>query len=128
MIDFRVDLNVFRGPLDLLLYLVRKHEVEITDIPIATITDQYLEYLAVIERLDVNAVGDFLAMASWLIEIKSEQVLPRSDEVEDELEDPRQELVRRLLEYKKYRDAASILGEKGRTAAIVSVVLRRSPT
>ena len=115
MIDFRVDLNVFRGPLDLLLYLVRKHEVEITDIPIATITDQYLEYLAVIERLDVNAVGDFLAMASWLIEIKSQQVLPRSDEVEDELEDPRQELVRRLLEYKKYRDAASILEERSRS-------------
>ena len=115
MIDFRVDLNVFRGPLDLLLYLVRKHEVEITDIPIATITDQYLEYLAVIEQLDVNAVGDFLAMASLLIEIKSQQVLPRSDEVEEELEDPRQELVRRLLEYKKYRDAASILEERSRS-------------
>jgi segregation and condensation protein A len=101
--------------MDLLLYLVRKHEVEITHIPIAKITDQYLEYLAVIERLDVNAVGDFLAMASWLIEIKSQQVLPRSDEVEGEVEDPRQELVRRLLEYKKYRDAASILEERSRT-------------
>ena len=115
MPDFRIDLNVFRGPLDLLLYLVRKHEVEIIDIPIATITDQYLEYLAVIEQLDVDAVGDFLAMASLLIEIKSQQVLPRSDEIEEELEDPRQELVRRLLEYKKYRDAASILEERSRT-------------
>ena len=115
MPDFRVDLNVFRGPMDLLLYLVRKHEVEITDIPIAAITDQYLEYLAVLEQLDVNAVGDFLAMASLLIEIKSQQVLPRSDEVEEELEDPRQELVRRLLEYKKYRDAASILEERSRS-------------
>ncbi|MCE5267697.1 MAG: segregation/condensation protein A [Planctomycetaceae bacterium] len=114
MLDFRVDLNVFRGPLDLLLYLVRKHEVEITDIPIATITDQYLEYLAVLEQLDVNAVGDFLAVASLLIEIKSQQVLPRADEVEGELEDPRQELVRRLLEYKKFRDAASILEERSR--------------
>jgi len=114
VIDFRVDLNVFRGPLDLLLYLVRKHEVEIVDIPIAMITDQYLKYLAVIEQLDVNAVGDFLAVASLLVEIKSQQVLPRSDEVEDELEDPRQELVRRLLEYKKYRDAASILEERSR--------------
>ncbi len=114
MIDFRVDLNVFRGPLDLLLYLVRKHEVEIVDIPIAVITDQYLEYLALLEQLDVSAVGDFLAMASWLIEIKSQQVLPRCDEIESELEDPRQELVRRLLEYKKYRDAASILEERGR--------------
>jgi segregation and condensation protein A len=101
--------------MDLLLYLVRKHEVEIVDIPIATITDQYLGYLALIEQLDVNAVGDFLGMASLLIEIKSQQVLPRADEVQDELEDPRQELVRRLLEYKKYRDAASILEERSRS-------------
>jgi segregation and condensation protein A len=100
--------------MDLLLYLVRKHEVEIVDIPIATITDQYLEYLSLIEQLDVNAVGDFLGMASLLIEIKSQQVLPRCDEVEGDLEDPRQELVRRLLEYKKYRDAASILEERSR--------------
>ena len=115
MIDFRVDLNVFRGPLDLLLYLVRKHEVEILDIPIALITDQYLEYLSLIEQLDVNAVGDFLGVASLLIEIKSQQVLPRSDEVQDALDDPRQELVRRLLEYKKYRDAASMLEERSRS-------------
>jgi segregation and condensation protein A len=115
VIDFRVDLNVFRGPMDLLLYLVRKHEVEIVDIPIAVITDQYLEYLAMIEQLDVNAVGDFLGVASLLIEIKSQQVLPRCDEVDGELDDPRQELVRRLLEYKKYRDAASILEERGRS-------------
>ncbi|MEE8453108.1 MAG: segregation/condensation protein A [Thermoguttaceae bacterium] len=113
--DFRVDLNMFRGPLDLLLYLVRKHEVEITEIPIALITDQYLAYLTVLERLDVNAVGDFLALASTLIEIKSQRVLPRSDEVQDEMDDPRQELVRRLMEYKKYRDAASILEERGRS-------------
>ena len=112
--DFRVDLDIFRGPLDLLLYLVRKHEVEIVDIPIAVITDQYLEYLAVLEQLDVNAVGDFLAMASTLIEIKSQQVLPRGDEIEEEIDDPRKELVQRLLEYKKYRDAASILEERGR--------------
>ncbi len=112
--NFRVDLDIFRGPLDLLLYLVRKHEVEIVDIPISLITDQYLEYLALIEQLDVDAVGDFLAMASTLIEIKSQQVLPRADEVEDPLEDPREELVRRLLEYKAYRDAASILEEQSR--------------
>ena len=100
--------------MDLLLYLVRKHEVEIVDIPISTITDQYLEYLTYLEQLDVGAVGDFLAMASLLVEIKSQQVLPRCDEVEDELEDPRQELVRRLLEYKQYRDSASILEERSR--------------
>ena len=112
--DFRVDLDAFRGPLDLLLYLVRKHEVEIVDIPISTITEQYLEHLTVLEQLDVSAVGDFLAVASMLIEIKSQQVLPRCDEVQDEMEDPRKELVRRLLEYKQYRDAASILEERAR--------------
>jgi segregation and condensation protein A len=111
---FNVDLSVFRGPLDLLLYLVRKHEVEIVDIPIARITDQYLEYMAVLKERDVGEVGEFLAMASLLVEIKSQQVLPRADEVEEEIDDPRQELVRRLLEYKQYRDAASILDERGR--------------
>src|SRR3974390_3338756 len=112
--DFRVSLDIFRGPLDLLLYLVRKHEVEIVDIPISLITDQYLEYLTVLEQLDVGAVGVFLAMASLLIEIKSQQVLPRADEVEEELDDPRQELVRRLLGYKQNRGAARILEEGSR--------------
>jgi segregation and condensation protein A len=113
--DFRVELDIYRGPLDLLLYLVRKHEVEIVDLPIAPITEQYLEHLAVLKELDVNAVGDFLEMASTLVEIKSRSVLPRGGEVEDELSDPRQELVRRLLEYKKFKDAASMLEERGRT-------------
>jgi segregation and condensation protein A len=111
---FRVDLDIFRGPLDLLLYLVRKHEVEIVDIPIAPVADQFLAHLAVLEQIDVNAVGDFLDMASWLIEIKSRMVLPRGDEVDEPLDDPRQELVARLLEYKKYKDAASMLDERGR--------------
>ena len=110
--SFRIDLNTYRGPLDLLLYLVRKHEVEIADIPIAAITEQYLEYLEVLQQLDVNAVGDFLDMASTLIELKSKQVLPRMDEETEEIEDPRDELVQRLLEYKKYKDAASILEEQ----------------
>jgi segregation and condensation protein A len=112
---YRVNLEIFRGPLDLLLYLVRKHEVEITEIPIALITDQYLQHLSVLEQLDVNAVGDFLVMASTLMEIKSRELLPRGGEVEEELEDPRQDLVRQLLEYKKYRDAASILEERRRS-------------
>jgi len=112
--DFRVELDVFRGPLDLLLYLVRKHEVEIVDIPIAPIAAQYLEYLAVLQELDVDAVGDFVAMAATLMEIKSQQVLPRGGEVEEALEDPREELVRRLLQYKEFRDAASILEERSR--------------
>jgi segregation and condensation protein A len=112
--DFRVNLEIFRGPLDLLLYLVRRHEVEIVDIPIAEVADQFLEYLAVLEKLDVNAVGDFLEMASTLVEIKSRLVLPRGDEIEEEFDDPRQELVARLLEYKKFKDAASILEERSR--------------
>ena len=112
--DFRVDLEVFRGPLDLLLYLVRKHEVEIVDIPVALITDQYLAYLEVLQQLDVDAVGDFLALASTLLEIKSQELLPRTEESEGVIDDPREELVRRLLEYKSYRDAASILEERSR--------------
>lgn len=112
--DFRVDLSTFRGPLDLLLYLVKKQEVDITDIPVAKITDQYLEYLKVLEQLDVNAVGEFLAVASLLIEIKSQQVLPRADEISDQIDDPREELVERLLEYKKFRDAANELEDQSR--------------
>jgi segregation and condensation protein A len=113
--SFRVDLDTFRGPLDLLLYLVRKHEVDILNIPISLVTEQYLKYLAVLEQLDVGAVGDFLSVASMLIEIKSQQVLPRCDEIEDEIDDPRRELVQRLLEYKKFRDVASILDERARS-------------
>ena len=112
--DFRVELNIFRGPLDLLLFLVRKHEVEITEISIAPITEQFLQYLQVLKELDVDGVGDFIDMASTLIEIKSRTVLPHGDEAQEPLEDPRQDLVRQLLEYKRYKDAASMLEERGR--------------
>ena len=112
--EFRVELEVFRGPLDLLLYLVRKHEVDIVDLPIAPVTEQFLQYLELLEQLDINAVGDFVEMASTLVEIKSRSVLPRGGEVEEELDDPRQELVRRLLEYKQFKDAASMLEERSR--------------
>lgn len=112
---FSVDLEIFRGPLDLLLYLVRKHEVEIVDLPVSPITEQFLQYLSLLEQIDVNSVGDFLEMASTLLEIKSRMVLPRGDEVEQELDDPRRELVQRLLEYKKFRDAASMLEERSRS-------------
>jgi segregation and condensation protein A len=112
--SFRVDLEIFRGPLDLLLYLVRKHELDIVDIPVAPIADQFLEHLAVLEQLDVNAVGDFLEVASTLVELKSRLILPQGDEVEEEIDDPRQQLVRRLLEYKQFKDAASILDERAR--------------
>jgi segregation and condensation protein A len=112
--NFRVDLDIFRGPLDLLLYLVRKNELDVIDVRISTVTQQYLEYIAVVEQIHVDAVGDFLEVASLLIEMKSRMVLPGEDEIADELEDPRQELVRRLLEYKQYRDAASMLEERSR--------------
>jgi segregation and condensation protein A len=112
--SFRIDLDVFRGPLDLLLYLVRKHELDVVDIPIAIITDQFVEYLEVLEELDVDSVGEFVEMASSLLEIKSRMILPRGGEEVEEVEDPREELVERLLQYKKYRDAASILEERGR--------------
>ncbi len=114
---FRVDLDIFRGPVDLLLYLVRKHEVDIENIPVAKITEQYLDHLAVLEQLDINSVGDFLEMASLLLEIKSKLVLPASEEEDEEelaLDDPREELVTQLLQYKQYKDAASILEERGR--------------
>ena len=111
---FSVELDIFRGPLDLLLYLVRKHELDAVEIPIARVIDQYLEYISVLAQIDVDAVGDFLDVASTLIEIKSREVLPGDEEVEQELEDPRRELVRRLLEFKQYRDAASMLDEQSR--------------
>ncbi len=113
--QFRVQLDTFSGPLDLLLYLVRKHEVDIANIPVARIADQFLDHVAVLEQMDVDAVGDFLDLASMLIEIKSQMVLPHQETTEpDEVEDPRQELVERLLEFKKYRDAAQLLDERGR--------------
>jgi segregation and condensation protein A len=111
---FRVQLDIFLGPLDLLLYLVKKHELDVADVPIAVVTQQYLDFLAVIEQIDVSAVGDFLEIASALIEIKSRSVLPTEEEIEEPLDDPRQELVRRLLEFKQYRDAASMLEERAR--------------
>lgn len=112
--DFRIDLETYRGPLDLLLYLVRKHEVDVVDIPIALVTQQYLQHMEVLEALDVDAVGEFLEMASTLIEIKSRLVLPQTSEDEEPIEDPRNQLVEQLLEYKKFKDAASMLEERSR--------------
>jgi len=112
--DFRVQLDVFRGPLDLLLFLVRKHELDIRDLPIALITEQYIAHLEVLQQLDVNEVGDFLEVASSLIEIKSQLVLPRGGEEAETWDDPRDQLVERLLEYKKYKDAACMLDDRSR--------------
>lgn len=112
--DFRVQLDIFRGPMDLLLYLVQKHELDLTNIPIGLVAEQFLEYLDVLRELDIDAVGEFVEMASALIEMKSRLVLPAVETDDELLDDPRDELVQRLLEYKKYRDAATVLEEKGR--------------
>lgn len=112
--SFRISLDAYRGPLDLLLYLVRKHEIDIFDIPIAQITDQFVEHLEVLQELNVDDVADFVEMASTLLEIKSRLALPNGGEEEETIEDPREELVQRLLEYKRYRDAASLLDEQSR--------------
>jgi segregation and condensation protein A len=112
---FRVQLDMFAGPLDLLLYLVRKHELDVLDIPIAAVAEQYHEILAVLEQIDVDSVGDFLEVATQLMEIKSRLMLPRHEEIEEEpVDDPRQELVTRLLEYKRYKEAASLLDDRAR--------------
>lgn len=113
MADYRVNLDIFAGPLDLLLYLVRKEEVDIYDIPIAKITDQYVHYIELLQNLDIDVAGDFLVMASTLMQIKSTMLLPRAEPEQlgaEDLTDPRTELIRQLLEYKKFKDAANLLG------------------
>lgn len=114
---YRVELDIFSGPLDLLLYLVRKNEVDVLDLPIARITEQFQELLGVLEFIDIDLAGEFLVMASTLVEIKSRLVLPRppeetSDEAPIETDDPRSELIGRLLEYRRFRDAAQALDER----------------
>lgn len=112
---FRIELPVYRGPMDLLLFLVRRNELDITTMSLSRVVDQYMEYLEVLQELDVNGVGDFLELASTLVEFKSKAVLPQADEEIDSeaIEDPHEELVERLLEYKRFRDASSMLDEMG---------------
>lgn len=112
MSEYRVNLDIFAGPLDLLLYLVRKEEVDIYDIPIARVTQQYVQYIELLKMLDIDLAGDFLVMAATLMEIKSAMLLPKSDieeQTQESAGDPRAELVRQLLEYKKFKDAANML-------------------
>jgi len=105
---------MFEGPLDLLLHLIKKNEVSITDIPIATITEQYLATLELMETLSLDVAGEFLVMASTLVHIKSRMLLPAGADEPDEDEgvDPREELVRRLLDYQRYKDAAEELEQR----------------
>jgi segregation and condensation protein A len=114
--SYRVKLEIFEGPLDLLLYLIKKDEIDIYDIPIARITEQYLAYLELMQELDISVAGDFLVMASTLIYIKSKMLLPPEPKVdgeEDLSDDPRAELVERLLEYQKFKSAAQMLYSRG---------------
>jgi segregation and condensation protein A len=125
-VDYRVELDVYNGPLDLLLYLLKRDELDICDIPIARITDSYMGYVRMLkelsnrEGLDINVAGDFLVMAATLMEIKSAMLLPKppasqgdgSRSAADELSDPRYELVQKLLEYKRFKDAANALDDK----------------
>ncbi len=109
--DYNVKLEVFEGPLDLLLFLIKKEEVDIYDIPIVRICDQYNEHLNVMRMLDLNIAGEFLVMSATLMLIKSRLLLPEEErpELEEDEEDPRLDLVRQLVEYKKFKDAANTL-------------------
>jgi segregation and condensation protein A len=111
---YSVKLESFEGPLDLLLHLIRKNELNIYDIPIADITRQYLEYIRLMEELNLEVAGEFLVMASTLLHIKSRMLLPTvtDEEGNEEEEDPRAELVRRLLEYQRYKAASLLLRER----------------
>src|SRR5262245_50665664 len=113
--DYKVKLEVFEGPLDLLLYLIKKEEVDIYDIPIERITNQYMQYLSLMQLLNLEVAGEFLVMAATLMYIKSRMLLPVDQQVTDteaeEGEDPRWELIRQLVEYKKFKDAALQLGK-----------------
>jgi segregation and condensation protein A len=111
--QYKVKLEAFEGPLDLLLFLIRQEEVSIYDIPIARITEQYLDYLRAMQELDIGVAGEFLVMAATLIQIKSQMLLPRDPGVAgEEAEDPRAELVYQLLEHQKFKAAANVLHQR----------------
>ena len=112
--EFKIALDVFSGPMDLLLYLVKRHEVDITQVPLAKVTEDFVAYLDVLEDLAIDQVGEFVELASVLLEIKARELVPRPEETEEVVEPVREELVKRLLEYKQYRDAAVVLEDRAR--------------
>jgi len=125
--DLKIKLGDFAGPLDLLLFLIKQEQANIFDIPIARITEKYLEYIRLMKRLDISVAADFLVMAATLIEIKSRMLLPRDPKAideEEEFDDPRQELVDRLLEYEKFKSAAGMLYER---TTIEQAIFTRGP-
>lgn len=133
---YSVALDAFHGPLDLLLHLVKRSEVDVLDIPIAAIADQFLGYLGVMQALDVDLAGDFVVMAATLMEIKSRMLLPAGAiEEEDDAADPRRELVKQLLEYRRFKDAAAALGacverqgERSARRDVLEVEVRHDPS
>jgi segregation and condensation protein A len=116
MADNKVQLEIFEGPLDLLLYLVKKEEVDIYEVNLTKVATQFIEYVEVMKELDLDIAGEFLVMAATLMYIKSRELLPKNQQVEapeeDDEEDPRWELIRQLVEYKKFKDAAATLQER----------------
>ena len=124
--DYNYKLDVFEGPLDLLLHLIEKHKIEITDIPIVEITSQYLEYLDNWNHFDIHYSSEFLVMASTLLQIKSRMLLPKAEPEPEDAEDPRDELVAKLVEFKKIKDFTSLLME--RTAVSANVFSRPEET
>jgi len=121
---YQIKLENFEGPLDLLLHLIEKNEIDIYDIPIAKITDQYITYIRDIEQLDLDSASEFLVLAATLLAIKAKMLLPKPIKLLEEVEkDPREELVARLLEYKKFKEAAGYL--KGRENEMHKVFLRK---
>jgi len=119
--QYRVHLDIYNGPLDLLLFLVRQEEVDISDIPIARVTEQYVQYVRLLEELDPNLAGEYLVMVATLMEIKSRMLLPMpppAGEDEEEVFDPRRELVQQLLEYKRFKDVARLLGHRAEEQAL----------
>jgi len=125
-VSYRVKLEIFEGPLDLLLHLIKKAEVDIYDIPIARITDQYLQCLGLMEEMNLDIAGEYLVMAATLTHLKSRMLLPptESEGEEGQQEDPREELVRQLLEYQRFREAAVALGVR---PVLARDVFRREP-
>ena len=122
----KIKIGDFAGPLDLLLFLIRQEQANIFDIPIARITEKYLEYIRLMKRLDISIAADFLVMAATLIEIKSKMLLPRDPfaQEDEEVEDPRRELVDRLLEYEKFKTAAGMLYER---STVEQAIFTRGP-
>lgn len=124
--DYNYKLDVFEGPLDLLLHLIEKHKIEITDIPIVEITSQYLEYLDNWNHFDIHYSSEFLVMASTLLQIKSRMLLPKAEPEPEDAEDPRDELVAKLVEFKKIKDFTALLME--RTAVSANIFSRPEET